>query len=48
MATHQIRIGDDCVKILDAWRYPEESLSDAIRRINRHLGKHNERGINSK
>jgi hypothetical protein len=48
MATHQIRIGEDCVKILDAWRYPGESLSDAIRRINRNLCKHKETGINSK
>ena len=45
MATHQIRIGEDCVKILDAWRYPKESHSDAIRRIGRCLKKHKEMGV---
>lgn len=45
MATHQIRIGEDCVKILDAWRHDEESLSDAIRRMDRHLRKRKEFGV---
>jgi predicted CopG family antitoxin len=37
MTTKQIRIGDDCVQILNGWRHEKESLSDAIRRMNRHL-----------
>ena len=45
MVTHQIRIGEDCVKILDDWRHPGESLSDAIRRIGRCLKKHKESGV---
>ena len=44
MTTRQIRVGEDCVKILDAWRYDGESLSDAIRRIDRHLRRHKEVG----
>lgn len=45
MTTRQIRVGEDCVKILEVWRYKEESLSDAIRRIDRCLKKHKEKGI---
>ena len=47
MTTSVIRIGDDCIAILDRWRYdPEtESLSDAVRRIDRHLKVHGENGI---
>jgi predicted CopG family antitoxin len=47
MVTHQIRIGKDCVEILDNWRHDKESLSDAIRRMDRHLKKHKEHGVKS-
>jgi predicted CopG family antitoxin len=42
MATHQIRIGEDCIEILNRWRYKKESHSDAIRRIDRRLKKNKE------
>ena len=47
MTTSVIRIGDDCIAILNRWRYdPEtEGLSDAIRRMDRHLKKHGENGV---
>jgi predicted CopG family antitoxin len=45
MATKQIRIGEDCIAILEKWRHEHESLSDAVRRMGRHLGKHGEDGV---
>jgi predicted CopG family antitoxin len=45
MATRQIRIGEDCVTILEAWRFEQESLSEAIRRMDRCLKKHKEKGV---
>ena len=47
MTTSIIRIGDDCIAILNRWRYdPEtESLSDALRRMDRKLEEHGENGI---
>jgi len=42
MATKQIRIGVDCVKILERWQedIEHESFSDAIRRMDRYLKKY--------
>jgi Arc/MetJ-type ribon-helix-helix transcriptional regulator len=39
MTTKQIRIGEDCIQILDSWLEDKEheSYSDAIRRMNRRL-----------
>ena len=37
MATKQIRVGDDCIQILNRYRHKKESLSDSIRRMDRHL-----------
>jgi hypothetical protein len=39
MATKQIRVGVDCVKILENWQEDKEheSYSDAIRRMERYL-----------
>ena len=45
MATKQIRIGEDCIAILEKWRHEHESLSDAVRRMDRHLRKHGESGV---
>lgn len=45
MTTKQIRVVDDCIKILDAWRYEGESYTDAIRRMDRHLRKHRKKGV---
>jgi predicted CopG family antitoxin len=45
MATKQIRVGEDCIAILDRWRHEQESLSDAVRRMDRHLRKHGESGV---
>jgi hypothetical protein len=45
MATKQIRIVEDCVDILNRWRHDGESLTHAIRRMDRHLKKHNETGV---
>lgn len=45
MATKQIRIGEDCIAILDKWRHEHESMSDAVRRMDRHLRKHKEEGV---
>lgn len=47
MATKQIRIGEDCLEILERWRHDTETegFSDAIRRMDRHLKKHNEVGV---
>jgi len=39
MPSQVIRIGDDCISILDAWKYEHESYSDAIRRMDRNLKK---------
>lgn len=48
MVTKQIRITDDCIKILDTWRHEGESHTDAIRRIGRCLKKHKEIGVLAK
>lgn len=45
MATKQIRIGDDCIQVLESWRHPHESMSDAVRRMDRHLKSHSENGV---
>lgn len=45
MATKQIRIGEDFIAILDKWRHEHESLSDAVRRMDRHPRKHGEDGV---
>ena len=39
MATKQIRVGEDCIAVLEQWRHEHESHSDAIRRMDRHLRK---------
>ena len=45
MATHQIRVGEDCIAVLDRWRHERESMTDAIRRMNRHLREAEETGV---
>jgi hypothetical protein len=42
MTTKQIRVISDCITILDLWRHKGESYTDAIRRMDRRLKKHNE------
>jgi len=42
MTTKQIRVGEDCVAILERWRHEHESYSDAIRRMGRYLRKSKE------
>jgi hypothetical protein len=45
MTTKQIRVVEDCIKILDAWRHEGESHTDAIRRMDRKLKQHKETGV---
>jgi hypothetical protein len=42
----QIRVVSNCITILDAWRYNGESYTDAVRRMDRRLKKHNEGLLN--
>lgn len=37
MTTKQIKIGTDCIEMIDFWKCPGDSYSDAIRRMNRRL-----------
>ena len=43
LGSTQIRVVSDCITILDAWRHPGESHTDAIRRMDRRLKKRKEK-----
>lgn len=47
MTTSVIRIGDDCISVMNRWRYDmkTESISDALRRMDRKLKEYGENGV---